>query len=141
MFFKKKNKVEFEFTQQVGDYVKYDELQRRFLFQNKTIVNCEEIIDYKLTYGNKTYTKKNLGTALAAGTLFGVGGYILAGTHQEEYVSNITVSIKTANNGVIYIPLTIGKMKMSHAKGILESAERIVALLDAHTGEYFEEEN
>ena len=129
-----RNKVAFEATQQISDYLKFNENTKEFMFKGcKAIIAADDITDYELKYGAKTYNKKNLGTAIAAGALFGVGGILLTGSHQEEYVSNISIAIKTKSNGNILIPLTIGKMKMDRAKGIIQMAEKMIALLDAQT--------
>lgn len=133
MFFKKREAAEFEATKKFSDYLQYDESRGLVKIKGcKDLISVDQITGYELKYGNKVYNKKNLGTAIAAGALFGVLGIMATGTHEEEYVSNIGITV-IANGKHHYIPLTIGKMKMSAAKGILNMAENIVGFLNEIT--------
>ena len=138
MFFKKKNTEEFEATKSfMVDKLQYDETRGLIKIKNGFQINIIPVADiqtYNLTFGSKIYTKTNLGKALVGGAVLGVAGVLLAGTHQEEEISNITVMIK-ANDKFYYLPLTIGKMKAKTARGILESAESMIAFLDSITKE------
>lgn len=133
MFGKKKDKVEFEATKSfMGGNFQYDENRRLIRIKNGFQVNiipADSIQTYSLMYGDKTYTKANLGKAVVGGALFGILGIAAAGTHKEEYISNMKIMIK-ADDKFYYLILTIGKMKVSAAKGILKTAEDIIALLD-----------
>ena len=131
--FNKKKKVEFEATKTfMVDRLQYDEKRSLIKIKNGfqvNIISIDDIQTYSLKFGNKTYDKTNLGKALVGGVTFGLVGVILAGTHKEEYISNITISIK-ANDKFYFLPLTIGKTKYDVSKGILEEAEHIIKFLD-----------
>lgn len=101
---------------------------------NKDLIPFAAVQTYSLSFGNKTYNRANLGKAIVGGAVFGLAGVVLAGTHTDEYISNIKIMIK-ANNKYYYLPLTIGKIKASAAKGILNSAEGIIAFLDSISNE------
>ena len=147
MFFKKKNKTDnpdFEATKSYGNWLQYDENRNLVKVKGyKPLIPADKIKNYSLQYGNKTYTKKNLGSALAGGlvggALFGVGGVIAAGvmtgSHQDEYITNlrITINIDDEKCPIIVIPLIIGKMKIGLAKYTLQSAESMIAFLDEIT--------
>lgn len=132
--FSKKEKVEFEATKKFGvNWLQYDENRKLIKIMNvKSPIPVEDIQLYRIKYGNKTYNKANLGKAAVGGAVLGLAGVILAGTHTEEYISNLTVEIK-ANDKFYYIPLIIGKMKAQAAKGILNSAEEMIEFLDSIT--------
>ena len=130
-FFKKKENVEFEATQKITHYLEYD-ANRELVRFNKNVFSKNDIQLYRLKFGSKVYNKVNLGRAAIGGAAFGLAGIILAGTHQEEYVSNITLEIKV-NDKFYFCPLTIGKMKASSARGILDVAEKAIAFLDEIT--------
>ena len=132
--FGKKEAIEFDATKSFGTYLQYDENRQLIKVMNvKQPIPVADIQLYRLKYGNKVYDKANIGKAAIGGALFGVAGVILAGTHQEEYISNLTVEIK-ANDKFYYIPMIIGKMKVSSAKNIFASAEKIIAFLEEITG-------
>ena len=134
--FNKKKTNEFKATKTfMVDRLQYDEKQNLIRLKNGFQVNVipiDNIQTYSLKFGNKTYYKVNLGKAFVGGATLGLVGVILAGTHKEEYVSNITVSIK-ANDKFYFLPLTIGKIKYDVAKGILQSAEGMIKFLDEVT--------
>lgn len=137
MFGKKKDKVDFEATRTfMGGDFQYDENRRLIRIKNGFQVNIipvDNIQTYSLMYGDKTYTKANLGKAVVGGALFGILGIAAAGARKEEYISNMKIMIK-ANDKFYYLILTIGKMKLNAAKGILKTAEDIIVLLDDITG-------
>ena len=132
--FSKKEKVEFEATRKfMVDMLQYDENRNTIKIKNvKQPIPVESIQTYSLKFGSKTYNKANLGKAIVGGSVLGLAGIVLAGTHTEEYISNIQVMIK-ADDKFYYIPLTIGKVKASVAKGILERAQEMIAFLDEIT--------
>lgn len=134
--FNKKKTDEFEAAKTfMVDKLQYDEKRNLIKIKNGFQVNIipvDDIQTYSLKFGSKTYDKANLGKAFIGGATFGLVGVILAGTHKEEYVSNITVSIK-ANDKFYFLPLTIGKMKYEASKRILESAESMIRFLDEVT--------
>ena len=134
MFFKKKENVEFEATKSfMVDMLQYDENRKLIKIKNvKNPIPVENIQTYQLKFGNKTYNKVNLGRTAIGGAVLGLAGVVLAGTHTEEYVNNITIMIK-ADDKFHFIPLTIGKVKMSAAKGILDKAEEMIEFLDSIT--------
>ena len=84
MFFKKKEKVEFEATKEfkfANGVLQYDEGRNLIQYKNfpiKEIFSPEDIESYELQYCNKTYNKANLGKALVGGALFGVAGIIFS---------------------------------------------------------------
>lgn len=130
--FKKKEKAgeEFNATVSFSNYLQYDEVRNTIKVMGKGApIPVESIQLYNLKYGNKTYNKTNVGKAALGGALFGVAGVLLAGTHEEDYLSNLTIEIK-ANDKFYYIPMIIGKMKMKTAKGVLTYAEKIINFLD-----------
>ena len=129
--FKKKENTEFEATKTFGRWLQYDENHRLIKITEgiKKIISLEDIQLYQIKYGDKIYNKANLGNMVTGGVLFGVNGILLAGSHTEEYISNLGITIK-ANDKFYFIPMIIGKMKKSSAKGILEQAENIVQFLD-----------
>lgn len=129
--FNKKKEVAFEATKAfMVDMLQYDEKRKLIKIKGeKQPIAIEDITGYSLTFGNKTYTKANLGRAFIGGAAFGLAGIILAGTHQEEYVSNIKLTI-IACGKPHFILLTLGKVKMNAAKGILDRAEAMVRFLD-----------
>lgn len=133
--FKKKDKVEFEATRTFGSYFQYDANRQAVkIMATKKIIPVSSIETYQLNYGNKVYTKKNLGSAVVGTAMFGVVGAILAGTHSEEYISNLNILIRA--DGKFYsIPMIIGKIKMSSAKGTLRIADEIIEFLDGVTAE------
>ena len=130
--FSKKEKVEFEATTSFGRWLQYDENRNLIKITEgiKKIIPVEDIQLYQVKCGTKTYNKANLGKAAVGGALFGVAGVVLAGTHEEEYISNLNILIK-ANDKFYSIPMIIGKMKKSSAKGVIEQADKIVEFLDS----------
>lgn len=131
--FSKKEKVEFKATEAIYvGTVEYDEIHNLLLIKNgfkKDYIKPEEIKDIIVTCGQKTVSKKNLGSALAGAAVFGVGGLLLAGSHEVEYISNLNITIITNDKRVI-IPLVIGKVKKGNW---LNTAEKIVSRLEALT--------
>jgi hypothetical protein len=128
--FSKKEVIEFETTDviYVGT-IDYDANRKLIRVKNgfkKDIVAVADIEDIIVTCGNKTVTKKNLGGAIAGAAVFGVAGLLLAGSHQVEYISNLTITIVTKNKR-IYLPLVIGKEKKGRW---LEIAQKIVEKLE-----------
>jgi len=134
--FNKKKTNEFEATKTfMVDKLQYDENRNLIKIKNGlqvNIISVDDIQTYSLKFGSKTYDKANLSKAFIGGVTLGLVGVILAGTHKEEYISNITVSIK-ANDKFYFLPLTVGKMKYEACKGILESAENMIKFLDEIT--------
>lgn len=132
--FNKKVKEEFEATKSfMVNELQYDENRKLIKVKtSKDLIPVSAIETYSLTFGNKTYDKANLGKALVGGAAFGLVGVLLAGTHKEEYISNIKVMIK-ANGKLYYLPLTIGKVKASAAEGILNRAQDMIVFLDEIT--------
>lgn len=135
---KEKAEVEFEATDVifVGS-IDYDANRKLIRVKNgfqKNIFATADVEDIIITCGQKTVSKKNLGGAIAGAALFGTAGILLAGTHDVEYISNLTITFVTKEKR-IYLPLVIGKTK----KGTwLETAEKIVnelnAIIDADDG-------
>lgn len=128
--FNKKEKVEFEATDiiYVGT-IDYDANRKLIRIKNgfqKNIVAAADVEDIIVTCGNKTVTKKNVGGAIAGAAVFGVAGLLLAGSHQVEYISNLTITIVTKDKR-IYLPLVIGKEKKGRW---LEIAQKIVEKLE-----------
>lgn len=136
MFGNKKKIKEFEATKTfMVDRFQYDENRGLIKIKNGFQVNIipiDTIETYSLTYGNKTYDKTNISRAVIGGALFGILGILTAGTHKEEYISNMTIMIK-ANGKFYYLPLIIGKVKYDRAKEMLQRAEKIIAFLDEIT--------
>lgn len=134
LFNKKKKKQEFEATKSfMVNELQYDENRKLIKVKtSKDLIPVTAIKGYSLTFGNKTYTKVDLGRAIVGGAAFGLIGVVLAGTHQEEYISNITVRIKT-DDKLYVLPLTIGKVKYNMAKGILQKAEEMIEFLNSIT--------
>ena len=128
--FSKKEKVEFKATEviYVGT-VEYDGKRNLLQIKNgfkKDYINPQDIEDIIITCGNKTVSKKNLGSALVGAAIFGAAGLLLAGSHDVEYISNLSITIIT-NNGRVVIPLVIGKVKRGNW---LEVAEKIVSKIE-----------
>ena len=128
---KEKNEVAFDATDviYVGT-IDYDANRKLIRVKNgfkKDIVATSDVEDIIITCGNKTVSKKNLGGAIAGAAVFGVAGILLAGSHEVEYISNLTITIITKDKR-IYLPLVIGKTKKGNW---METAERIVAKLEA----------
>ena len=132
--FSKKVKEEFNATKSfMVDMLQYDENRKLIKIKNvKNLIPVEDIQLYQLKFGNKTYTKTNLGRAIVGGVAFGWVGVVMAGTRKEEYISNIQITIK-ANDKFYFIPLTIGKVKASAAEAILHRAEDMISFLDEIT--------
>ena len=129
--FGKKESPEFEVTEviYVGT-IEYDANRKLIRVKNgfkKDIIATTDINDIIITCGNKTVSKKNLGSAIAGAAVFGAAGILLAGTHEVEYISNLTITIVTAEKRV-YLPLVIGKVKKGNW---LETAQKIVEKLEA----------
>lgn len=128
--FNKKEKVNFKATEVIyTGTVEYDANSNLLMIKNgfkKEYINPEEIEDIIVTCGQKTVSKKNLGSALAGAAVFGAAGLLLAGSHEVEYISNLAITVITAN-GRLFIPLTIGKVKRGNW---LEVAEKIVARIE-----------
>lgn len=142
MFFKKKEKVQFEATKEfkfANGVLQYDESRNLIQYKNfpiKEIFSPEDIESYELQYGNKTYNKANLGKALVGGALFGVGGVLLAGTHQEEVIKNIQIKFQLKGKKLYYLmPIYQGELKVNgtFAQIFLESAEEIISFLNKVT--------
>ena len=129
--FKKKESVEFDATITFGRWLQYDETRRLVKITEgiKKVISVDDIKSYQLKYGDKIYNKANLGKAIVGGALFGASGVILAGTHAEEYISNLGIMINV-NDKFYCIPMIIGKMKKSSATNILKQAENIIKFLD-----------
>lgn len=129
--FNKKETMDFESTDiiYVGT-IDYDSKRKLIRIKNgfkKDIISTSEVEDIIITCGQNTVSKKNLGSAVAGAAVFGVAGILLAGTHEVEYISNLTITIITKNKR-IYLPLVIGKVKKGNW---LETAQKIVAKLEA----------
>ena len=109
--------------------IEYDANRKLIRIKNgfkKDIISASDVEDIIITCGNKTVSKKNLGGALIGGALFGTAGILLAGSHEVEYISNLTITVVTKDKR-IYLPLVIGKTK----KGTwLETAQKIVERLE-----------
>ena len=121
--FGKKESPEFEVTEviYVGT-IEYDANRKLIRVKNgfkKDIIATTDINDIIITCGNKTVSKKNLGSAIAGAAVFGA--------HEVEYISNLTITIVTAEKRV-YLPLVIGKVKKGNW---LETAQKIVEKLEA----------
>lgn len=129
--FSKKPKEDFEATKSfMVNELQYDENRQLIKVKtSKDLIPVSAIETYSLTYGSKTFDKVNLGRAIIGGTAFGLVGVVLAGTHKEEYISNIKIMIK-ANGKFYFLPLTIGKVKANVAEGILKRAEDMILFLD-----------
>ena len=109
--------------------IDYDATRKLIRVKNgfkKDIVATADVEDIIITCGNKTVSKKNLGGAIAGAAVFGVAGILLAGSHEVEYISNLTITI-IAKDKRIYIPLVIGKVKKGNW---METAQRIVERLE-----------
>lgn len=135
LFSKKDKKVEeFEATKKfMVDMLQYDEGRKLIKLKgSKDLIPVENIQSYSLTFGSKTYDKANLGKAFIYGSITGLAGVVLAGTHKQEYVSNIKITVKAADKLYI-LPLTIGKVKIEAADGILSRAESMILFLDSIT--------
>ena len=131
---KEKDTVAFDATDviYVGT-IDYDANRKLIRVKNgfkKDIVAAADVEDIIITCGNKTVSKKNLGSALAGAAVFGVAGILLAGSHEVEYISNLTITIITKEKR-IYLPLVIGKVKKGNW---METAQRIVEKLEAVIG-------
>ena len=131
---KEKESILFETTDiiYVG-HIDYDSNRKLIRVKNgfkKDIVSTFDVEDIVITCGNKTVSKKNLGGAIAGAAVFGVAGILLAGSHEVEYISNLTITIIT-NNKKIYLPLVIGKTKKGNW---METAQRIVEKLETIIG-------
>ena len=118
------------------DMLQYDEVTATFRIKNgfnKTYIKARDIQTYQLKYGAKTVTRKSMG-AVAAGSL-AIGflpALLLAGTHKDEYISNLSLVIK-ANDKFYTLPLIIGKMKGAAAQNILNKAEEMINFIEATT--------
>ncbi len=128
--FTKKENVEFESTEviYVGT-IDYDCNRNLIRVKNgfkKDIISVTDIDDIIITCGNKTVSKKNLGGAIAGAAVFGVAGLLLAGSHEVEYISNLTITIITKDKRIC-IPLVIGKTKKGNW---METAQRIVEKIE-----------
>ena len=130
MLFNKKEKVEFNATQIVyPGIVEYDKNQNLLMIKNglkKDYVNPQDIEDILVNCGNKSVSKKNLGSSLACAAVFGAKGLLLSGYHQVDYISNLTITIITKEKRIV-IPLVIGKIKKGNQ---LEIAEKIVGRIE-----------
>lgn len=128
--FTKKENIEFESTEviYVGT-IDYDCNRNLIRVKNgfkKDIISVTDIDDIIITCGNKTVSKKNLGGAIAGAAVFGVAGLLLAGSHEVEYISNLTITIITKDKRIC-IPLVIGKTKKGNW---METAQRIVEKIE-----------
>ena len=129
--FSKKEKVEFKATEviSVAAGVEYDANNNLLQVKNgfkKEYIKPQDIEDIIVTCGQKTVSKKNLGSALAGAAIFGAAGLLLAGSHDVEYISNLSITIITTSGRVV-IPLVIGKVKKGNW---LETAEKIVSRIE-----------
>ncbi len=129
--FSKKEKVEFKATEviSVAAGVEYDANNNLLQVKNgfkKEYIKPQNIEDIIVTCGQKTVSKKNLGSALAGAAIFGAAGLLLAGSHDVEYISNLSITIITTSGRVV-IPLVIGKVKKGNW---LETAEKIVSRIE-----------
>ena len=129
--FSKKESVEFEGTDVIfPGTIDYDANRKLIRVKNgfkKDIVSTSDVKDIIITCGNKKVSKKNIGGSIAGAAIFGVAGLLLAGTHEVEYISNLTITIITKDKR-IYLPLVVGKTKKGNW---LETAQRIVEKLEA----------
>lgn len=137
LFGKKKNTEEFEATKAfMVDMLQYDESRNTFRIKNgfnKHYIKADDIQTYWLSYGNKKVTRKNMGSVVAGSLVIGaLPAMILAGTHTDEYISNLTLNIK-ANNKFYALPLIIGKMKGTAAQNILKTAEDMIQFIEEKT--------
>lgn len=129
--FSKKESVEFEATDVIFvGTIDYDANRKLIRVKNgfkKDIISTSDVKDIIITCGNKTVSKKNIGGSIAGVAVFGAAGLLLAGTHEVEYISNLTITIITKDKR-IYLPLVVGKTKKGNW---LETAQRIVEKLEA----------
>ena len=77
----------------------------------------DSIMDIEIKCDDTVVNKRNMGAAIAGGALLGIGGLLLAGTHNKEYISRLEVLIKTNdfNRPVIKIPFITSKMQKNSA--------------------------
>ena len=128
--FSKKEKINFNATEIIYlDIIQYDKNCNLLMVKNgfsKQYIVPQDIEDIIITCGQKTISKKNLGSALAGAAVFGAAGILLAGSYEVEYIGNLNITIITSNKRVI-IPLVIGKVKKGNW---LETAEKIVSSIE-----------
>lgn len=109
----------------------YDEGRKQLLLKSglkQHYMMVAEIDDILITCGQQKVSKKNLGSALAGAAVFGIGGILLAGSHEVEYISNLTITFVLKDGKRVVLPLTIGKTK---AGNWLQTAEKIVGRVEA----------
>lgn len=96
--------------------------------------SIDDIMDIEIQCDDTAVNKKNLGAAFAGGALFGVGGLLLAGTHEKQFIQylGITIKLRDLDRPVVKLPLITMKMKKDGAlaKAMLKAAEDFVQVLN-----------
>lgn len=104
-----------------------------------TPFSIDDIMDVEIQCDDTTVNKKNLGAAFAGGALFGVGGLLLAGTHEKQFIKylGITIKLKDLDRPIVKLPLITTKMKQDGAlaQAMLKAAEDFVQVMNILRGE------
>lgn len=142
--FKKKDAAEVEFEASIkNNFFQVDENRRLIRvkegFKLGKPFAIDSIMDIEIKCDDTVVNKRNMGAAIAGGALLGIGGLLLAGTHNKEYISRLEVLIKTNgfNRPVIKIPFITSKMQKNSAltQAVVDSCEKLVQQLNILKGD------
>lgn len=113
----------FHATRETGDFLKVDENAGLWYTaagaekKSRTVRRISDIVDYELIDDGTTTVKGGIGTAVAGGVLFGaVGAFVGSAAGKKKQTAyctdlKIKITIKNADQNVVYIPFVTGRMK------------------------------
>ena len=140
--FKKKETAQVEFTATKDGGVFQIDQPRRLVRVKEGVrgvdkyapFSIDDIMDIEIQCDDTVVNKKNLGAAFAGGALFGVGGLLLAGSHQKQFIQymGITIKLRDLDRPIVKLPLITMKMKKDGglAKAMMKAAEDFVQVLN-----------
>ncbi len=96
--------LNFKSTQDIGDAVKFDDKNKRFLILGHDefyIVNYSDVASFELIKNGDVITKSGLGRAIAGGVLFGGAGAVVGAVtgkgKEKDYCNSLKIKINTKN--------------------------------------------
>lgn len=137
----KKEADSFSATKKIGNFVAFDDEQKKWAILNTwsgevlRVFDYSDIVDFELLEDGESVASGGLGRALAGGALFGGVGAIVGGVtgkrRSKEFCGSLKlkVTINDINNPVIYVSFIDSKTKKagSFYKIISESAQECLS--------------
>lgn len=96
--------LNFKSTQDIGDAVKFDDKNKRFLildYDEFHIINYSDVASFELIKNGDVITRSGLGRAIAGGVLFGGAGAVVGAVtgkgKEKDYCNSLKIKINTKN--------------------------------------------